>query len=798
MATHPVTTAVSGGIGLGSGLNGAPGIALTSMGRMADSGAPLFNQTDISGALARVHPLSSSASVGATSLTLAVPFSVVGSDIDPGDRVLIVQDSDGLILAPDSALYGDGSASTSGRGANRMGQAGRFEYVTARSSVNATGGVLQIAGSGPNGGLVHSYLTGGVSSVYVMRVPVYADARLTGTVRSDRGYTAFDVLGQVDFQTFSVNENGNGFNGGGSPINATASATTNFVLASGETGSKGWGPHGKPRYVSRGAGTVDDGPSTYPGGDGGRGAPGPAGGGGNRIASGGGGGGNALSATWGGTGGGSSGGIGGVGITLPGQVRLVRGAGGGGGHRSVNLGAGLDAGGGDGGGAVIVRAGNITGAPGSSISVNGNSRVGNSDALGRSGAGGGGGGGTIVLSFDLWNPMVSLSAQGGAGGSVTAAAAGAGGGGAGGQVYSGAVSTRTGGAAGTGGGIGAQPGLLGSTSLIPASGLPGVALDGTLVVPTWMAAADSSQLIADAPINFTAGRYVDFDMVNPLYSMPAGIRGQSNGRLELTLAASEVNADACWYVELLTRSSGTTHTAGAPLPTAVAPACTAFTAPTIVTYSGASLPTGQWRLSDLRVRLWARSSSNSGTEASGIAIDRVRYLFDWQGITWEMLPGRITSTLDGTTRSWQELHGNTGGIGFPLGSGQGYRIAGALRSTTDADRWVDIESSGSLPSDGTARPSFSAQVNLFENDNSTQAGFWTSVRRSGADVARGGRWDANLVTALVGPSGGYIQPTFAPAYDAAPVVVRVRPRTPTVSLPVFIDSAGLYLNWTRP
>jgi PKD repeat protein len=169
----------------------------------------------------------------------------------------------------------------------------------------------------------------------------------------------------------------------------------------------------------------------------GRGAQTNGGGGGNSHKTGGGGGGNVRSGGGGGSnndGGfycrGSNGGIGGKPITVT-NDRLFFGGGGGGAHVNTSV-ANM---GGNGGGIVLVSANSII-SNNQFIAANG---TGGGTMIGSTPGGGGGGGGTVVVDAATLSGLLSLRANGGAGGSIVNASGrcqGTGGGGAGGRTIS--------------------------------------------------------------------------------------------------------------------------------------------------------------------------------------------------------------------------------------------------------------------------------------------------------------------------------------------------------------------------
>ncbi|MES2763936.1 MAG: T9SS type A sorting domain-containing protein [Bacteroidota bacterium] len=204
------------------------------------------------------------------------------------------------------------------------------------------------------------------------------------------------------------------------------------------------------RYAGKGQGIYKNTNTAFGGG---RGKILTGGGGGNDVNAGGGGGGNYTSGGNGGSGWVAAGtgcnpGVGGLGgIALTGSIsaaRIFMGGGGGGGHE--NDGAGTK--GANGGGIILVKTGTLvtTGSCGGiSITTNGATPT----NAANDGAGGGGAGGSVILQINSYSIsstcLLTISANGGAGGSSNAGSTGAhGGGGGGGQgvvIYSSAQPT---------------------------------------------------------------------------------------------------------------------------------------------------------------------------------------------------------------------------------------------------------------------------------------------------------------------------------------------------------------------
>ena len=437
---------------------------------------------------------SSSLSTGGTSISLG-SSSGAATGISPGDILLVIQMQHGTFNSTNTDAYGNGVAGdvanpsnpapTAASGQTSVGATGVFEYIVATNTVGTGGGTVNLAA-----GLQFSYFNtaatagNGQQTYQVIRVPQYAALTLSGNITpapwdgARGGVVALDVTGNINFSGFSVNVSGMGFRGGrGLGGGYTNPATHEFSTANTNSGFKGEGIMGTPINMWDGLAIVTTG-SGYPTANRSTGAPGNAGGGGAHDSGGGGG----ANGGAGGHGGdeycnicgytpdgsspnhtpGNTGGFGGGAFT-PTTTRLAMGGGGGGGadHNSVDPNRGH---GGLGGGIALVRTGSVSG--GGSINANGA----NAPAPSSTGnAGGGGAGGSVMIVSDNSLAGLTLTANGGIGGSVTNHAPGGGGGG--GVIFqSGGASTNViGGTNGTRsvlaptGAVGSTPGLTGST-----------------------------------------------------------------------------------------------------------------------------------------------------------------------------------------------------------------------------------------------------------------------------------------------------------------------------------------------
>jgi uncharacterized repeat protein (TIGR01451 family) len=398
-------------------------------------------------------------SAGATSVAVgAATGASVG--IAPGDLVLIIQMQDAAINSNNSSAYGANDGS--GSGATSLNSTGRYEYVTALSTVGLAGGTLTFRGTGAGNGLNYSYTnaaaTGsqGQRRYQVVRVPQYSSATLSSGLTASAwngasgGILALDIAGTLSLGG-TVSVDAKGFRGGGGRQLTGGSGGSNSDYRNLATynfhGSKGEGIAGTPRYVVDAvtAALINNGTEGYPNGSTARGAPGNAGGGGNDGRpsandenSGGGGGGNAGAGGRGGNSWNSNLAVGGRGgAAVPAAAGLIV-LGGGGGAGTRNNSSGTASSGGAGGGIVMIRAGSVTGV--GTITANG--QVGNTPA--NDGGGGGGAGGSVVV-YAATGGLAGLTVQarGGDGGNadVGGVAHGPGGGGGGGFVaLSGAAS----------------------------------------------------------------------------------------------------------------------------------------------------------------------------------------------------------------------------------------------------------------------------------------------------------------------------------------------------------------------
>ena len=399
---------------------------------------------DISGTVNTYVKGDGDVSSGSTTINYTGSFRGAGSSISAGDTLLLLQVQGADIDSSNTDTYGDGVGSganisttptsahgTDGYAGGLISQtAGTFEYVQV-SSVSAPTITL-------TAGVEHDYLDSDEANWQIIVVPDYlaAGARLIGNVSGAAwdgdtgGVVAFSATGgTIDFNGFTVDAAEIGFRGGveGNP-SATTDNIADVVAVSNDAGAKGEGVAGTPRYVYDGASVIDEGASTLPGGDYGRGAPGNAGGGAGPHNSGGGGGSNA-----------GRGGIGAQGWVTGTPVHFA-----GYGGQSIFAGANFGGGGGSGesndnstnhggpgGGLILLRA--DTGIGSGLLSVAGGDAPDATLDGASDGAGGGGAAGTVLVYFATPPTLAGLNvdASGGAGGDGDPAHGGGGGGGAG-------------------------------------------------------------------------------------------------------------------------------------------------------------------------------------------------------------------------------------------------------------------------------------------------------------------------------------------------------------------------------
>ena len=446
----------------------------------AAQSCPATASTSISGYPNTYFPAGqSNLPAGSTSIVLNAP-TYGSTPISAGDILLIIQMQGAQINSSNNSNYGAGTGTGSGYLSNSQLLAGNMEYVVASNSVSISGGTLNLVS-----GLANSYQntpfgTDGQYTYQVIRVPVYYDVKLTGSITAPRwdGYSGGVVVlyatDKILMNSQTIDASGLGFRGGGGRVfnGAGTGSSNDFITpaSSNANGGKGEGIAGTPKYLNHNNSFLDvSGTEGYPNGSYAKGAPANAGGGGtdgnpannNDENTGGGGGANGGAGGYGGnawSSGTPSGGRPGSVFAEGSASRLIMGGGGGAGTTNdgtgnPNSGTGFASSGAAGGGMIILIAQNgITGS--GTIKVNGTS---SNSTVQKDGAGGGGAGGTVLIySGNGIASNLTVQAKGGAGGSNEVSGGpshGPGGGGGGGVIYSNAslnaASTVTGGSAGT-------------------------------------------------------------------------------------------------------------------------------------------------------------------------------------------------------------------------------------------------------------------------------------------------------------------------------------------------------------
>lgn len=461
--------------------------------RAAAQSCPLNGSTSISTFPNTYYPAGqTNVTAGSKSIVLAsVTYGT--TEINSGDILLIIQMQGAQISSNNSANYGDGAGTGSGYLNNASLLAGAMEYVVASNSVPLSGGTLNITT-----GLVNSYknAAAGADGQYtyqVIRIPVYYDLLLTGTITAPRwngtegGVIVLYATDKINLNAQTIDASGQGFRGGGGrSLSGSGSGSLNDYATKSSrnaNGSKGEGIAGTPKYTNDNNSFLDVGSNEgYNNGSNARGAPGNAGGGGtdgnpsaaNDQNTGGGGGGNGGG---GGIGGNSwstdyfTGGRPGAKFAQVSATRLVMGGGGGAGTSNNGTGTpgnGFASSGTAGGGIVIAIAQNgIIGT--GTIDVSGSDA---NNTVQNDGAGGAGAGGSALIYSGNGNTSsITVLASGGNGGSNQQSGGtshGPGGGGGGGIIYSNSTlspaSTAAGGIAGTTGGGSTNYGATGGSA----------------------------------------------------------------------------------------------------------------------------------------------------------------------------------------------------------------------------------------------------------------------------------------------------------------------------------------------
>ncbi|NRB42733.1 MAG: hypothetical protein HRU20_30400, partial [Pseudomonadales bacterium] len=343
---------------------------------------------------------------GASTIEYIGSFRGANASIAAGDTLLLLQSQGAEIDASNTDKYGDGVGDgsnislveTAAHGSSNYAgglisqTAGTFEFVQV---VQVVGSEITLAAP-----LNNTFYDSAAANWQIVVVPDYGvnGVKFEQDVKplawdGDTGgvVVVYSLGGEIDFNGKKIKAQALGFRGG---VESNHSATKDNIANVAEgpgnfTGGKGEGIAGTPRYIWDGISEIDEGVSTLPGGDYGRGAPGNAGGGAGPHNSGGGGGSNEAK-----SGSGEEGCVGGTPQHYAGY-----------GGQSILSGANMGGGGGSGeannknwnyggvgGGIVFIRAATAKGS--GVIDVSGGKGV-DSDgsAPGSNGADGGGGGG---------------------------------------------------------------------------------------------------------------------------------------------------------------------------------------------------------------------------------------------------------------------------------------------------------------------------------------------------------------------------------------------------------------------
>nr|WP_294904251.1 T9SS type A sorting domain-containing protein [uncultured Lacibacter sp.] len=362
--------------------------------------------------------------------------SVTG--LSAGDRVLIIQMKGATITSSNSSSFGDVSS---------IGNAGKYEFSSVCGFLNNT---IVLSNH-----LLHTY---DVASVQVVRVPVYTDVTVTGTVRATEwdpvsetgGVIAFEASGTVTLNA-AISADSAGFKGGGLFVNTTdrCGEETGYYYSLAQSSGSNLGGSPKGEGVAYYIANREYGRGRQSNGGGGANVDNTGGGGGSNYGTGGNGG-EKNNSFWCSA---NTVGLGGMALNLLGYPASVTATstnnkiflGGGGGCGEMNniysgtTGAGTP--GGDGGGIVFIKASTLVG-NGFNISANGAQGVNpvlpvKTEAAG-DGGGGGGAGGVVLLQVNNFSGNLSVQARGanGSNAGFQDQCPGPGGGGGGGVIWS--------------------------------------------------------------------------------------------------------------------------------------------------------------------------------------------------------------------------------------------------------------------------------------------------------------------------------------------------------------------------
>jgi hypothetical protein len=350
------------------------------------------------------------------------------SNLSTGDRVLIIQMKGATIDQTNTLSFGDITS------IGNVGNAGKYEFSSICGFLNNT---IVLSN--------HLLNTYDVTRVQVIRVPVFTDVTVAGTllatewdpVAETGGVIAFEATGTITMNS-NISADSAGFKGGPLFRNTTYHCGSEYGWYYGLTGNAG-APKGEgiASFISN---------REY-----GRGKQANGGGGGNEDNTGGGGGSNYAAGGIGGhklitceaiTSGEPGLALSGFGYSLLNNRVFLGGAGGNGESNNNYGGASVSEGtpGGDGGGLIFIKANQLIG-NGFTISANGSQGVNpqlpvKTEAAG-DGGGGGGGAGAVMLNISTYTGSVTINARGanGSNAGFQAQCPGPGGGGGGGIIW---------------------------------------------------------------------------------------------------------------------------------------------------------------------------------------------------------------------------------------------------------------------------------------------------------------------------------------------------------------------------
>lgn len=347
------------------------------------------------------------------------------SNLSTGDRVLIIQIKGATITETNTSNFGN---------INSIGNAGKYEFSSICGFLNNT---IVLSN--------HLLNTYDVANVQVIKVPVFTDVTVSGTLRAIEwdpvsetgGIIAFEASGTITMNA-NISADSAGFKGGPLFRNTTYHCGSETAWYYGLTGNEG-APKGEgiAAFISN----KEYGRGKQANGGGGGNEDNTGGGGGSNYAAGGGGGHKLITcvATTSGEPGLA---LSGFGYSLSNNRVFLGGAGGNGESNNNYGGASVSEGtpGGDGGGLVFVKANELIG-NGFTISANGSQGLNpqlpvKTEAAG-DGGGGGGGAGAVMLNITTYTGSVTVQARGanGSNAGFQAQCPGPGGGGGGGVIW---------------------------------------------------------------------------------------------------------------------------------------------------------------------------------------------------------------------------------------------------------------------------------------------------------------------------------------------------------------------------